>query len=447
MENKTQLLILNGTLITRDPANPFIEKGALLIEGNIIQEVGTSSLLRGKYPNAQVLDGTGKLVMPGYINAHHHIYSAFARGMTLPDNHPKNFLEILEGTWWRMDRALTLENTYNSAIATYCECIRNGVTTLMDHHASYKAVTGSLEEIGKAADLLGVRTCLAYEISDRDGEEKMREALAESLSFVNLTLSRTDGMQKALMGLHASFTLSDETLAFCQEMNVDKTGYHVHVAEGPEDQEHCLSQHGCSVVERLVAKGILNEKALAGHCIHISESDMDLLAEAKVTVVHNPQSNMANAVGAPDVLTMMDKGIAVCLGTDGYTTDMLESAKTAIVLQKHRSGNPDRGFAETSKMLFENNAKLASEVFGLTIGELKAGAVADVILVDYVPFTPLNETNVDGHIFFGLNGQHTDTTICNGQILMKNKKILADWESLSKECRASSEKLWRALYE
>ncbi len=471
------LLIGNGVLITRDPANPFIEKGGLLLEDNLIKEVGDSNELKSKYPEVPYMDAEGMLIMPGYINAHHHIYSAFARGMNIPDNHPLDFLEILKGTWWKLDRTLSLQATYDSGIATYLECIQNGVTTVVDHHASYNSITKSLEALSEAAGLLGVRTCLAYEISDRDGQEKMLEAIQESFDFAEQlersnrpsqeedteqqnteeqknikeqqkTTKQSDGsMQRALIGLHASFTLSDETLALCRERNTKNIGYHVHVAEGAYDQEHCLKEYGCTVVERLKKQGILNEHAVAGHCIHITESDMDLLKETGTTVVHNPQSNMGNAVGAPDVLTMMDKGIPVCLGTDGYTSDMLESAKTAILLQKHRSKNPDRGFAEAAKMLFQNNAVFASGLFGTTLGVLQTGAAADVILVDYKPYTPLTKENIDGHLFFGVSGRNTDTTIINGKVLMRHKKLKADVDTLYKSCRKTSAQVWRELYE
>jgi len=175
---------------------------------------------------------------------------------------------------------------------------------------------------------------------------------------------------------------------------------------------------------------------------------MDILKETNTTVIHNPESNMANAVGCPDVLKMMDKGILVGIGTDGYTNDMLESVKVANILQKHNHKNPDRGFLEASKMLFQNNATIVSNMFEEQIGVLKAGAVADIILVDYTPFTPMNEANVDGHIIFGMSGALTDTTIVNGKVLMKNHKILINnKEQLLENCREASAGLWRDLYE
>ena len=446
--NSERMLIGNGYLVTRDKDNPYIENGAVLIEGSHIIEVGQDSVLKDKYNDVEYMDAAGKVIMPGYINAHNHIYSAFARGLNIPGNHPTDFIEILEGTWWKIDRNLDLNQTYYSAIGTYMECIKNGVTTVVDHHASYKQIKGSLFKIAEAAGIIGIRTCLAYEISDRDGQDKMKEAVKETFDFIEYTQQIQNPMLKALIGMHASFTLSDETIDYCKEQNLYGKGYHIHVAEGEYDNLDCLEKYGCSVVERLNSKGLLGEKTIAGHCIHISEKDMDILKETNTTVIHNPESNMANAVGCPDVLKMMDKGILVGIGTDGYTNDMLESVKVANILQKHNHKNPDRGFLEASKMLFQNNATIVSNMFEEQIGVLKAGAVADIILVDYTPFTPMNEANVDGHIIFGMSGALTDTTIVNGKVLMKNHKILINnKEQLLENCREASAGLWRDLYE
>lgn len=448
MEQKGMMLIGNGLVVTRDLTNPLIPNGGVLIEGSHIKKVGITSELTREFPEADYLDAKGQLIMPGYINAHQHIYSAFARGMSIPGNEPRDFMDILEGTWWKLDRHLSLEATYYSAMVTYMEGIRNGVTTVIDHHASYGAIGGSLEQIAKAAKELGVRTCLAYEISDRDGIEQTKAALEESIEFDRAVAEAQDGMLKDMIGLHASFTLSDETLKQVRSANVLGTGYHIHVAEGAHDYEEAYANYGMSVVERLIHEGILNDKSVAGHCIHVSEDDMDLLKKAGVTVVHNPQSNMSNGVGCPDVLSMFDRGLKVCLGTDGYTNDMLESAKTAMILQKHHGKNPSRGFVEAVDMLFYQNPVLASRIFQEQVGILKEGALADIIIVEYNPFTPLNQDNINGHILFGMTGSNTLTTIINGKLRMKDRQILdLDLISIYEKSREVSEKLWRELYD
>lgn len=448
IKTSKNILIGNGRLITRDKDKPYIENGAVAIEGSSILETGEYHILKDKYKDATFLDAKGKVIMPGLINAHNHIYSAFARGLSIPGNHPSNFLEILEGTWWKIDRNLDLNQTYYSAIATYIESIKNGVTTVLDHHASYKEVKGSLFQIAKAASHCGVRTCLSYEISDRDGEDKMKEAVEETFDFLQYANKKGDSMLRAMIGMHASFTLSDETIQFCKERNFMQAGYHIHVAEGEYDELKCQQKYGCSVVKRLEQLELLGEKTIAGHCIHISKEDMDILKHTNTTVIHNPESNMGNAVGCPDVLTMLDKGLTVGLGTDGFTNDMLESVKVAHVLQKHNSKNPSRGFVEAAKLLFENNATIASNMFGLTLGVIKEGSAADLIVVDYQPYTPICADNVDGHILFGMSGSMTDTTIINGTIRMKNREVLIEnKEKLMEECVNVSSQLWRTLNE
>lgn len=440
------ILIGNGRVITRDSQNTYIEKGAVLVEGERIREVGTDTLLKEKYPKAKYMDAEGMVVMPGLINTHEHIYSAYARGLAISGSPARNFLEILEKTWWHIDRRLTLENTYYSALATYLECIRNGVTFVSDHHAGFGAVEGSLFAIGRAAKELNMRTCLAYEISDREGEEKRDASIRENMEWIAYTKKQNDPMQSGLVGMHASFTLSEETLEKCQDANGYHAGYHIHVAEGAYDAWHCQKYYHMSVTERLQKHNILGRQTIAGHCIHIKEKDKDILKETDTMVVHNPESNMGNAVGAPDVIGMYDKGILVGLGTDGYTNDMLESVKVANILQKHRRKLPDRGFAEACGLLFRNNAKIVSRLIGEKIGVLETGALADLIFMDYHAMTELNAHNINGHIVFGMQGAMTDSVMINGKMVMRHKKmLLVEEEEILQKSRESANELWRRI--
>lgn len=440
------ILVGNGKLVTRDASNPYYENGAVVIEGNKIKEIGNYSDLKEKYSKAQFIDADNMIIMPGLINAHEHIYSAYARGASIPKSPPKDFMDILEGTWWHIDRNLSLSNTYYSAVATYMECIRNGVTTVVDHHAGFGAINGSLFKIAEAAEELGVRTCLSYEISDRDGMDKMKCAVKENMDFINYAKEKNSSMVKALVGMHASFTLSDETLNYCIKENKHNAGYHIHIAEGIYDSNQCKKNHNMSVVERLKKFNILGENTIAGHCIHIKDSDMDILKDTKTIVVHNPESNMGNAVGAPDIIKMFDKGILIGLGTDGYTNDMFESLKVANILQKHNRKMPDRGFVESSEILFENNKKIVSKMFKEELGVLKIGALADIVIMDYRPYTEINAGNINGHMMFGMNGALTNTTIINGKVLMKNRKMCCiDEEELLYKSRLSAKELWNRL--
>ena len=436
------LIIGNGRVVTRDSANPYIESGAVAIEGTQIKKVGDLETLKKEFPDAEFIDAKGKIIMPAFINAHEHIYSAFARGMSVNGYDPKGFLDILDGMWWTIDRNLTLNDTYLSAMATYIDCIKNGVTTIFDHHASFGSIEGSLFEIERAAKETGVRSCLCYEISDRDGMDKARASVKENADFIRHALKDDTGMIAGMMGMHAQFTISDETMELAAANKPDGVGYHIHVAEGIEDLHHCLKHYGKRIVDRLMDHGILGEKTLLGHCIYVNEHEMDLIKDTNTMVVHNPESNMGNACGCPPTMRMVQKGILTGLGTDGYTHDMMESWKVANVLHKHSLCDPNAAWGEVPQMLFEGNAKIANRYFKKQLGVLKEGAAADVIVIDYDPLTPMNESNINGHLMFGVNGSMVQTTVCNGKVLMKDREVLVcDEAKVMADCRQAAKEL------
>ena len=438
------LFIGNGKVITRD-GGAFFENGAVVTDGEKIVAVGDGAALRRQYPDAELIDAHGGTIMPGLINMHNHIYSAFARGLSIRGYAPKDFSDILEGQWWKIDRHLTHENNRLSALAVYADCIKNGVTTVFDHHASYFDVPGSLDDIASAATELGVRASLCYEVSDRDGEKKAMEAVLENERFILRTQQEGSDMLQGMMGLHASFTVSDETLRRC-EAHRHGAGYHVHCAEGPADLAHSLKTYGKRIIERFYDLGVLGDRTLAVHCVHINRSEMQLLQETGSMVVHNPESNMGNAVGCGPVLHMMREGVTVGLGTDGYTNDMLESYKVGNIIHKHHLCDPTVAWGEIPAMLFEHNAAMAGRFLKAPVGVLRPGAYADVIVTDYDPLTPMDGANANSHILFGMNGRSVTHTICNGKVLMRERVLTGiDERALMAECRASAQRLWTSI--
>lgn len=441
------ILVGNGIVITQDNNNPIINNGAIVIKDNIIVEVGGYNALKSKYNNYEFVDAKGKVIMPGIINNHHHIYSAFARGMDNKEAPSNNFVEILERLWWKMDKKLTLEDTKYSAYTTYIDCIKNGVTTVFDHHASPYSITDSLFTIGDVAKELGMRTTLCYEVSDRDGVDITNEGIYENVNFIKYANKDDSDMIKGLFGLHASFTLSNNTLEKCaKEMEGLNTGYHVHAAEGIADLHDTLKVSGKRVIERLNDYNILGNKTLAVHCIHINNSEMDLLKSTNTNVINNPESNMGNAVGCSPVLEMLNKGVTVGMGTDGYTSDMFESMKVFPIIQRHNRCHPSVAFNETFKLLFENNKIIADKYFNKEVGVLKEGAYADIIVLDYNPLTPMNANNLHGHMLFGFTGRSVITTIINGEIIMKDRELLnIDEEKIFRKSRELAQKLWEKM--
>lgn len=438
------MILKNGRVITQDKDRPYIEDGAVVIEGNKIIAVDTTENILAKYKEEDIIDADGKVIMPGFINTHHHIYSAFARGMASSGKPNENFLEILENLWWKIDKKLSLEDLKYSAYTTYIDCIKKGVTTVFDHNASPFAVTGSLDSIADAAKDLGLRTCLCYEVSDRDGEKIAQEGIDENINFIKKYNTDEQNMIKGMFGLHASFTLSDETLRKCdEELKGLNAGYHVHVAEGIDDLEQCLEKYGKRVVERLRDMNILGDKTIAVHCIHVTDDELNILRDTNTMVVHNPESNMGNAVGCQPFLELHQKGITIGLGTDGYTSDMTESMKVANIIHKHVKQNPSVAWGEVPVSMFENNRKIAQKYFSGDLGILRAGALADVIVVDYDPLTPMNENNINSHILFGFTGKDVVTTIIDGKVIMQDRKLVGiNEKEIFKTSREVAKKLW-----
>lgn len=440
------LVIGNGKLFTRDENLPYISNGAVAAEGTKIIALGQTEKIKDTYKDAEFIDAKGGVIMPAFINTHEHIYSAMARGLSIKGYNPKGFLDILDGQWWTIDRHLTLEQTKYSAMDTMISCIRNGVTTIFDHHASFGQIKGSLFEIADAAKQLGVRACLCYEISDRDGMDKAKESVVENEEFIRYALKDDTDMLAGMMGMHAQFTISDATMELAAAHKPEGAGYHIHVAEGIEDLHDCLHKYGKRITDRLMDCGILGEKTLLGHCIYINSHEMDLIKDTDTIVVHNPESNMGNACGCPPTMELVKRGILTGLGTDGYTHDMTESFKVANVLHKHHLCDANAAWAEVPKMLFENNAKIANRYFQTPLGVLKEGAAADVIVVDYDPPTQLDETNINGHILFGMTGRDVVTTVGNGKVLMQDREVkVADTAQVMAKCREESAKLWKSI--
>jgi len=433
----------NGIVATLGKENKVLLNGSVVTDGEKIVAVGDSGQMKQRYPKAEAVDCKGKVVMPGFICTHHHFYSTMARGMAIPGEPASNFVEILERLWWKVDMALDDEDITLSAQIPLIECIRNGTTTVIDHHASPSMRDGSLDLIESAVRQAGIRASLCYEVSDRNIPGG---GIQENERFIKKT-GKGDGQIAAMMGLHASFTLSDKTLEKCVGIAKDAgVGCHVHVAEDAADRDDSVKKYGMPTVNRLNKMGVSGEKSLFIHCVHIDDSEMDIIAATKTAVVHNPESNMNNAVGVTRILDMLKKGILVGLGTDGMSSDMLAQMRCAYLLHRLANHDPRVAFMEAPQMLLQNNAEICERQFGLKLGEIAEGRPADLAIIDYQPPTPISEANFLGHLIFGLVDATVDTTVCKGKILMKNKKILAlDEERIAARSRELAPKVWKRL--
>ncbi|MCP4593725.1 MAG: putative aminohydrolase SsnA [bacterium] len=437
-----ETLISGGTVVTLGENPKVIEDGAVRVRDNLIVQVGRRGDVSAD--GCKRIDAGGGVIMPGMINAHNHFYSTFACGIALKEDPPTNFVEILQRLWWRLDKVLTLEDVYVSSLTPLCRGLRSGTTTVIDHHASPGAVRGSLDAIARAAGEVGVRTCLCYELSDRDGPEIMQEGLDENEAFLKAHRASGDPMLSAAFGLHASMTLSQETLERAAEVGrALQAGFHVHVAESKFDQKDSLGKYGKRVVHRLADVEMLGSRTICAHCIHLKESEYEALLDSGTNVVHNPQSNMNNAVGAAAVLQMLSMGIQVGLGTDAMTANMLDEMRVAHLLQKHVTADPRAGFVEACQMLFENNRRIASKFFSKPLGALAPDHLADIIVVDYDPVTPLHANNLWGHMMFGLPTASVSLAMVNGAVRMENGRVLGvDEAEVAGKSRELAAKAW-----
>ena len=431
----SKILIKNGTVF--DGKN--VRKADVYIKDGKIDAVASKIRRSG----VNVIDAEGKVVLPGFICAHHHLYSTMARGMGIPGVPAKNFQEVLDKLWWPLDRALDKDDIYLSALYALGECIRWGTTTIIDHHESQSYQKGSLDTLMKACEKAGIRTALTLGSSDRYG--KGLEGVEENERFLKKLKKEKHPLIRCMVGLHAAFTVNDKTLKASADLAKKyNCGLHVHVAEAKSDEDASVKKYKMRVLERLNKLGALGKKTILVHCVHVSGKEAALIKKSGSIVVHNPESNMNNAVGWADVLGLLKKGILVGLGSDGMSSNMLQQLRCAYLIARHANADPRVGFMEAPTMLLQNNAEIASRIFGGSFGTIAKGKVADIAIMDYLPPTPLNSGIFLGHLIFGLVNSQVDTTIASGRILMQNKKILAfDEKKLSEAISKRAPKFWK----
>ncbi|WP_322798171.1 putative aminohydrolase SsnA [Thermoflexus sp.] len=444
-------LITHGRVCTMEDPPRVLEDGAIAIDGDLIAMVGTTAEVRARYPDAEALDAGGQLVLPGSICAHTHFYGAFARGMPLHDEPPSNFPHILRRLWWRLDRALDEKAVRLSALVCLIDAIRHGTTTLIDHHASPSCIDGSLDILAEAVMEAGLRACLCYEVTDRNGPDGARAGIEENVRFLRQVREwRAAGDPRgaflaASFGLHAAFTVGPETMERAvAEARALEVGFHIHVAEDAADEGHSLTVYGVRTVERLAREGVLGPQTLCAHCVHVDEAEIRLLARTGSKISHQPRSNMNNAVGVAPVEAMRRAGAIVGLGNDGFSNNMFAEMKAAYLVHKVHARDPRvMGAEEVIAMAYHGNACIASLFWPHPVGVLSPGAYADIILLDYCPYTPLTAENLAWHLIFGIDGSHVTTTVCGGRVLMKDRQLLTlDEERIAAEARAYAPVIW-----
>lgn len=445
----SQLLIEHARLATLGAEPTLLDDGALLIEGDTIAALGSSTELAARYPDADRWDARGRLALPASICAHTHFYGAFARGMAVPGQPAANFIQILERLWWRLDKALTREAVRYSALVCLVDAVRHGTTTLIDHHASPSAIEGSLDEIAEAVEEAGVRASLCYEVTDRDGPARAQAGIAENVRFAQTLIADPHPRLAASFGLHASLTLSERTLVDCVAAARDLgVGFHIHVAEDAADQDDALEKYDRRVVHRLRDAGILGPQTIAVHCVHVDETEIAALAETGTWVTHQPRSNMNNGVGVAPVEVMNRAGVNLGLGNDGFSNQMFAEMKAAYLVHKLAQRDPRAMPGDlVMRLAYADNARLARVFWpDLSLGALHAGAAADLVFLDYHPTTPLTADNLPWHLLFGVEASAVTDTFCAGRPLMRDRALLTlDEEAITARSREVAAEVWRRV--
>jgi putative selenium metabolism protein SsnA len=432
-------VLLTGATVAASLDPVIVVAADVLVEDGRVVSVGPVAS-----DGAERRDCPGCLVVPGNVCAHTHLYSALARGMPYALEPPASFVQILQRVWWRLDRALDLDGVRASALVGGMEALLSGTTTLVDHHASPNAIDGSLDVVEQALRSLGVRAVLCYETSDRDGPERARAGIAENRRFLERIRSEQPALARGLVGAHASFTLSDETLAACAEAAFDQgVGLHVHVAEDAADERDAEALHGLRVAARLDAAGALDERTLLAHGVHLDDDEIRLVREARATVAHNARSNMNNSIGRARVEAL---GERVALGTDGIGSDMFEESRTAYF----RLREDDRAAgADWPLVRLAESARLAGRAFHEPqLGLLEPGAPADLAVLDYAAPAPLHDGSFAGHWVFGLASRHVRDVMVAGEWVVLDRALTrVDQVELAAAARVEAGRLWRRLEE
>ena len=428
------MLLKGGTLVQLHP--PSLARADLRVEGDAI--VARGARLAPK-PGETVEDCRGRLLLPGFVCAHTHLYSALSRGMPPPAAPPSSFPDMLRRVWWRLDEALTDEAIYYAAMVGAAEAAVAGTTTIVDHHASPNAIPGSLDIIREALGVVGVRGVVCYEVTDRGGLRRRDAGLAENDRFLSAT--RADPQFRGLVGAHASFTLRDSSLAALGDLaRYHRAGLHLHVAEARDDEERTRRAHGTGIIARLERHGLLNDRALLVHGVHLTDHELARIGSADAWLVHNPRSNMNNAVGHAPIERFGDR---VALGVDGWPADMVAEFGFAHLREREHLGLR-KSFRAGA--LLQGGQRLASEIFGSPVGPLAPGAAADLIVCEYAPPTPLAAATLPAHLLAGIRPSMFRGVMAAGRWVARDgAPVNIDRDAVYCRARQLAASLWRRM--
>jgi len=441
------LLIENGTIVTMDQKRRVLDNHSVAIEKGRIVQIGKTVNLQREHPRVDKVDATGRIVMPGLVCSHSHLYGILLRGASLNIAPPSDLTQILQRIWWPVDEAMNCEDAYASALAATVEFAKSGVTTFADTYSGPNSIPGVLDRIAEAVEAVGIRGFVAFEATERHSREEGLNGIKENVRFAKKVSEKPNSKTKSLFSIHASFTVSDELI---REVKKIAEKFHspitIHASEGMGDLHHNLEKYGKRTIERLHDVGLLGPNVVLAHCVHVSSDEIDLISKTNTRVAHNPMSNMLNAVGVAPIPRMLEKKVIVGLGNDGYIFDMFENVRAAFLLHRVNSRNPNAiDPYSVLEMATINGAKL----YGMEneIGSIEVGKKADIIVVkpSILP-TPLTSNSAVGHIINTVDGDDVEHVFVEGEQLVRNKRLESfDEEKAQQISQIAAAKLWNRL--
>ncbi|MBI5730934.1 MAG: amidohydrolase family protein [Ignavibacteriales bacterium] len=381
----------------------------------------------------------GRVITIPLVNFHDHIYSRLAKGLPLQGKFD-NFQNILKNLWWKLDRALDKEMIIASAQMAAIESIRNGVTYIFDHHSSQNEISGILKTIKNVLNDFKLRGVLCFESTDRNGFNNSLKGLSENKEFYSFQMNEDF---HAMLGLHASFTLSDDLLYEARKMMNRNWGIHIHVAEDESDNRLSVEYTGSLPVRRLKKFKLMNDKSILVHGVYLKERDFDKISEAESAIAFCLDSNMNNSVGVPE-FKKIPQDIPLLIGTDGMHANVSRSLKQMFLTFRDQGISGDQATALIKKIYFDQIG-FAKKYFP-DFAALGENDRADLIVWDYVPPTPMTNENFWGHFIFGMLEYPVHSVLQNGEFLMKDFQLVnVDENKIKNEIYVQGERLFNEL--
>ncbi|MDS0222784.1 amidohydrolase family protein [Haloarcula sp. S1AR25-5A] len=372
-------MILNaGTLITMDDARTVRSEVHVVVEdGEIV------AIEDGYASGADVIDATDEVVIPGLVNCHTHMYALPIRGAPL-DTSPESFYESLVDIWWNVDEAFTERDARLSALGSCAEMLQSGVTTFCDNYSGPNTLPGGLDAVAEGVAQTPIRGMISFEATARNSEAQARAGIEENQRFIQSGESEYDTVSGHYC-LHTLFTNTEDIVGECVDRALDDDRpIQIHLEEGLVDVHESIADYGKRPVPALEEMGFFDAEVIAAHCVHSTESEIEILADNDVRVAHNPYSNINNAVGIADVETMQAHEMTIGLGDDGWDPDMFETMRSAAGIHKLKQHNPS-GFDMATALEWATIGSAAVLGMDDTIGSIEVGKRGDFVTLDLGP--------------------------------------------------------------